>query len=369
MKVGIITRHAVANYGSILQAYATQKAVEKLGYESEIINYIRTDEQGFNISDTMLRRNQKWNKNFLTRVIYKVLQTPVYAGTYYKFRKFSKEFLMESNRVYASTQDLLEYPTADIYCTGSDQVWGKIGNVEYDENYFLQFAPSDKKCIAYAASFGKEKLSSELQSALPSLLEKYSCIGVREVSAVNLVQNAGYDAVQVLDPTLLLSALEWKQVTSDYIREKGYVLIYQLHNDKRLEKYAAQFAKKTNRKLIRISISMLYIFKSGKLAYMPTPSEFLKYFQNCDYVVTDSFHATVFSILFNKNFVDILPKGTGTRIVSLLQLFGLEDRIVSDYNDFAIADSDICYEKVNAILEEERTKSLRIFSTMLSSEV
>ena len=78
MKVKIITRHAVANYGSILQAYATQKAIEKLGHESEIINYVRYDEQGKNISDTMLKRNKKWNKNFLTRFIYKILQTPIY---------------------------------------------------------------------------------------------------------------------------------------------------------------------------------------------------------------------------------------------------------------------------------------------------
>lgn len=367
MKVKIITRHAVANYGSILQAFATQKAIEKLGYDSEIINYIRYDEQGKNISDTMLRRNKKWNRNFITRFIYKLLQTPVYNGSYKKFAKFRKGFLNESNVLYSCDEDLKELPDADVYCTGSDQVWGKIGNVDYDKNYFLDFVPEGKKCISYASSFGKSQISNELINNLNNLLKKYSHITVREDSAVELLKKMNMNSSQVLDPTLLLNRSEWEDVINNTLKSKDYVLIYQLHEDKKLEKYAQEFAKKVNKPLIRISISLLYKFKSGKLAYLPTPNEFLEYFKNCEYVITDSFHATVFSIIFNKKFVDILPLGTGTRIVSLLKLLGLEKRIVNDYNDFSLIGKDIEYNEINRRLEAERKKSINILNDIIKN--
>lgn len=366
MKVKLITRHAVANYGSVLQAYATQKAIEKLGHESEIINYVRYDEQGKNISNTMLRRNKKWNRNVVFRIVYKILQTPIYNGTYKAFEKFRKGFLKESEQLYSCDKDLEKLPKADVYCTGSDQVWGMIGNVDYDKNYFLKFV-SGKKCISYAASFGKNDLSEDLKKDLPALLEKYSSILVRENSAKELLKKFGIKSEQVLDPTLLLNKEDWEKITDNNIKDKGYVLTYQLHNDKKLEKYAKKFADKTGRKLIRISVSWLYMFKSGKLAYLPTPGQFLGYFKNCDYVITDSFHATVFSIIFNKPFVDVLPKGTGGRIVSLLEILGLEDRVVDDYQDFSIIEKTIDYAVVNKKLQQEQNRSLNLLKNSIEN--
>lgn len=366
MNVKIITRHAVANYGSVLQAYALQKAIEKIGHKAEIINYIRLDEQGKNIVDTMLKRNSKWNKNIFLRTIYKILQMPVYNKSYLKFEKFRKCLLNETERIYSNSEELKELPEADVYCTGSDQVWGKIGNVDFDENYFLDFVPKGKKCISYAASFGKSELSDELLDNLSKLLAKYSHITVRENSAKKILEDKKIFSEQVLDPTLLLSKDEWKEIINDEVKEKDYVLIYQLHRDKKLEKYAEEFARRTNKKLIRISISWLYVFKSGKLSYMPSINKFLEYFKNCEYVITDSFHATVFSIIFNKKFIDILPNKTGTRIVSILQLLGLENRIVKNYNDFSLINKEIDYYDVNIKLDNERNKSLKILENIIT---
>lgn len=159
MKVGIITRHAVANYGSILQAYATQKAIQNFGFESEIINYIRYDEQGDNIAKTMLKRNKFWNKNNITRLIYLKLQTSNYKKSYEKFLEFRKGFLNETEVLYSSNNELIKnIPNEDIYCTGSDQVWGRIGLSEFDRTYFLDFVPTNKKCISYASSFRKRAI-------------------------------------------------------------------------------------------------------------------------------------------------------------------------------------------------------------------
>ncbi len=365
MKVGIITRHAVANYGSVLQAYATQKAIEKTGHESEIINYIRKDEFDTNISRTMLYRNSHWNRNAFSRLVYMTLQTPVYTSTFRTFQQYTKRLLKQTSKVYSTSEEMKRELDYDVFCAGSDQIWGQIGCSDYDGCYFLDFAKDGKKCISYASSFGKENLSEELTQNLPGLLSEFDHISVREASAKELVKNAGYDSSHVLDPTLLLDYMEWDAVADKRELRKGYVLIYQLHENKDLEKYAKEFAERAGKPLVRISNSFLYHFKTGRLCYMPTPEMFLALIKSADYVITDSFHATVFSLIFERKFVDILPNNTGTRITSLLELLGLESRVVSDLNDYDLAKQEIDYKRVNRILHEERKKSLSILKNMI----
>lgn len=361
MKVDVITRHAVANYGSILQTYATQSIIESLGFDCNIINYVREDEKGKNIWKMLLKRSKKWNKNFITRSIYKAIQSPNYTYSYNKFLQFRKKLLKET-REYNSIKELREeIPEADVYCTGSDQVWGNIGNVPYDETYFLKFVPKYKKCIAYSASFGKEINDERMLSNLNYLLEDYKSILVRENTAVDIIKKTGIDNVkQVLDPTLLLDKEKLSNLTTNIKEKKEYVLVYQLHDNKKFEKYAKKFAKKAKLKLIRISPAINNIFKSGNTVFMPTPQEFLSYIKNARYIITDSFHGTVFSILFNKDFIDILPGKSATRIESMLSLTCLEDRILKDYNDFSFINKKIEFENVNDIIKEQRKRSINL---------
>ncbi|WP_408071428.1 polysaccharide pyruvyl transferase family protein [Butyrivibrio sp. JL13D10] len=365
MKVGVLTRHAVANYGSVLQAYATQKAIEKTGHESEIINYIRKDEFDINISKTMLFRNKAWNSNLLRRIVYIILQTPVYTSTFRTFRKYTKRLLKETRRVYFTSEEIQNNTNYDLYCVGSDQVWGQIGCSEYDPCYFLDFARDGEKCISYASSFGKDSISESLRKELPKLLIKFDNISVRESSAKELLAELGICSHHVLDPTLLLTKKEWNEIADDNQKYHGYVLIYQLHDNKLLEKYAKDFANYIGKRLIRISNSFLYYFKSGKLCYMPSPERFLSLIKNADYVITDSFHATVFSLIFERKFVDILPTNTGTRIISLLKMLKLEDRIVTDYDDFSKLENEVNYINAKKILSEERRNSLFILKEMI----
>ncbi len=364
MKVDIITRHSVPNYGSLLQSYATQKAIEKMGHESEIINYTKYEERYENLANTLIK-GKKWDRNIALRLIYKIVQTPNYARMYKKFAKYRKEFLKETKNEYGNIEELKEnIPDADVYCSGSDQIWGKIGTEEYDQSYFLEFAKG-RKCISYASSFGKTELNEELNKNLDRLLGKYTKILVREDSAKKILNDRNFDNVQqVLDPTLLLSKNEWTELankSNKKIPEK-YVLIYQLHDNKLFDKYAEKFAKSKKLKLLRISPSLYHITRSGKLIYLPTQYDFLKYFLNAEYILTDSFHATVFSIIFNKKFIDVLPANkTGTRIESILNLFGIENRILQKYDDMELIESSIDYEKVNIRLDEERSKSMNFF--------
>ena len=370
MNIDIITRHSVPNYGSLLQSYATQKAIEKIGHESEIIDYTRYEERYESLANTLVK-GKKWDKNILLRTIYIMIQKPNYTKMYKKFKSYRKNFLKETEKEYGSLEELENNkPIADVYCSGSDQIWGKIGTANYDGAYFLEFARNEK-CIAYASSFGKTKLNEQLEQKLDFLLKKYSTILVREKSAKEILQERNFENVeQVLDPTFLLTKKEWSELakkSKKKIKEK-YVLVYQLHDNKKFDEYAKKIAKEKKLKLFRISPSLYHIARSGKLVYLPDQYEFLNYFENAEYILTDSFHATVFSIIFNKKFIDILPlNNTGTRIESILQLLGIENRILKNYDDFNLIDGLIDYDKVNYKIEKEREKSYTLLKRAIEN--
>lgn len=365
MKVQVITRHAVTNYGSILQAIATQKIIEKCDCDCEIIDYQREDEHYNQIENTLLKQKAGWNKNPLKKMVYILMRKPssIVAGK--KFEKMQKEYLNLTSR-YNSAKELRENITeADFYMTGSDQVWGKLACGEYDTSYFLDFVKDDTKKIAFAASFGHAVKTEKEQKMFEYNLKKYSKIAVREDSAVKYLEDMGIAAQQVLDPTLLITADEWKQLIKKEINKK-YVLVYQIHNDKRVGKYAKAFAEKVGLPLIRISPFFHQIFREGKLHYLPDVSEFLSYINNAEYLITDSFHGTAFAINLNTDFIEILPNtNTGCRNQSILKLTGLAGRIVTDMDDFSFMNKKIDFKIVNAILDAERDKSMTILKDML----
>ena len=212
MKIDVITRHAVANYGSILQAYATQQTILKLGYDCEIINYIPIEEKGNNIASTLCKNSYFWNKNKITRLIYKLIQTPNYKLSYEIFCKYRKKILKETKEYNYLKELYCDMPIADVYCTGSDQVWGEMAiNKNEKKAYFLEFVPNNKKCISYASSMGKIKFDKKELSNIKEYLKKYSTLLVRENSAKCILNDLGFDNVeQVLDPTLLLNKNEWE---------------------------------------------------------------------------------------------------------------------------------------------------------------
>lgn len=240
MKVDFITRHAIPNYGSILQTYATQKVLNKLGCDSEVINYIRMDETANKTIVTNCNIKGNGIKSKIKRLGYIIIQGPNVKHMHKKFSKFRKTYLKQTEKEYNSVEELRNnLPNADVYCTGSDQVWAKIGSVNYDETYFLNFVPEGKRCISYAASLGKSKIDEELEKKLPELLKKYETILVRENTAEEIIKEKGFNNVkQVLDPTLLLNNEEWSSLAEKTkLDEKEYILVYQLHHNKQMEDY------------------------------------------------------------------------------------------------------------------------------------
>ena len=369
MKVSVITRHAINNYGSLLQAYATQLAIEKLGYEAEILDYVRKDEQYENMAQTQLTHNRRWNRNFLTRAVYLMWQKPEYVESGKKFEQMQRQYLKLSNRY--SDKDILKVnpPVADVYCTGSDQVWGPVGTEKYDPVYFWNFLPASRKKIAYAASFGRTEFDDTTVAVYKELLKSYDSVCVREKSAMEILHQLKITSgEQVLDPTLLITDKEWINILGDKrVEEHPYILLYTLGNTSYTDQFARSFAKKKKMPLIRVTAARHWRTRGSKNVLLPDLGEFVSYIRHASYMITNSFHGTALALNCGTQFVDILPGITQTRNVSILELVGLKNRIITDFSDFSVFDNPIDFGSVQKILESERKKSFAILLQMLKS--
>lgn len=366
MKIAVITRHAISNYGSLLQTYAIQNILEKMGYDCEIIDYIREDENYRNHEKTLLKQKSNWYNNPFKRFLYLALRQPesVFSGK--RFEEERKKYLKMTRRYTTFSELKKNVPEADIYMTGSDQVWGPTEDGTYDSAYCLAFTSDTAKCISYAASFGRTALTEQIKQYYRKYLHRYAHITVREDSAVKLVKELGLVSEQAVDPTLLLSAQEWRRLIKNTSKKKKYVLIYQLHNDSILGEYARKVAKAKGLPLIRISTTLHQIVRPGRFVWNSTIEDFISYIDQAECVITDSFHGTVFAINLNTQFVEVLPhNGTGTRNQSILKLTKLENRVLKNPEDVSLAFDSIDFTAVNKILEKERSRSISLLEKIL----
>ena len=262
-------------------------------------------------------------------------------------------------RVYKSFDELCANPPdADIYMTGSDQVWNS-GYCNLDKSFYLQFGDKDIKRIAYAASFGNEVLETSEEVVVKEYIKDYSAVSVREDSAVGIVNKMGMDATLVIDPTLQVSREVWINMSAKRLIKERYLVLMLLYNeDNDATKIAREIADKNGLKLVKISWEMKKPSKVDKLMTHRTPEDFISLFNNADFVVTNSFHGLAFSINLNKQFVVIRRNEYNSRIESLLRLVGLEDRMADIQNCITVASQNIDYTPVNNILNEERKKAL-----------
>ena len=369
MKVSVITRHAVANYGSLLQAIATQRAVEMLGHECEVVDYVRSDETVLRSERTLLESKPKWSSSFLRRIVYLALRVPesVLANTMFSAER--RKALRLSRR-YSSLDELRRNPpAADVYMTGSDQVWGPVMCGAYDPAYLLEYVPEGCRLVAYGSSFGKRVPSGDAEHMFCKGLSRYDAIAVREDTAVAQLGGWGIPAEQVLDPTLLLPGDVWRSAMSvdgGCKRRMPYALVYQIHSDPRVGAYAERAASHLGLPLIRVSAYAHQMSREGRLVFLPCASDFLRLIDDAEILVTDSFHGTAFAINMNTPFVEVLPNtGTASRNASILRLTGLEDRVLGSDNDLELAGRPINFAPVNAIVIKERERSMKVLRRLI----
>lgn len=360
MKVSFITMHAVYNYGSVLQAYATQEILKKFFDEVEVINYKREDVKPENLMNSLAKNS----------FIKKIIMFPTIKRWIKVFDSFRNKYLNLSENEYTYNEDFIKYPlVADAFCTGSDQVWNSKWNNGYILPLYLNFVPDNKIKFSFASSFGQSKLSENEVKETYKYIQKYDFISVREDSGLDILNNQYMykNAIHVLDPTLILDGIFWKEKTSIRKIKKKYILIYNLNRSKEFDSYAKKMAKKTGYKLVRFCTRYDQCFRCGKSMIIPEIFDFINLISNAEYVLTDSFHATAFSLNLNVHPICICPKKFGGRIDSILKLTHTECCKVTNYNDLEVLKSEINFDRVNQILDFERKKALNYLDLVVQS--
>lgn len=360
MKVDVITLHAVQNYGSVLQALATQEILKQHGCEVEIINYIREDVKYENLLKVRSNGN----------VIKKAVLYPSVKRWKKVFESFYHEHLNLSEHIYTTKDDFNRYPLhADVFCTGSDQVWNSKWNLGIVPELYLSFAPKNSFKFAFSASFGQNRLEDSEVKATQKYIDDYHFISVREKSAVKILeeQYGVKDAVHILDPTLTMNDSFWRHHAAKRKIAGDYILIYNLNRSREFDDYAKKLSKKTGLPLVRLCIRYDQFYRVGKSVLIPEIPEFISLIDNAKYVLTDSFHATAFSMNMGTEPICVYPKEFGGRLESFLNLVESQQRHVKNYDDLDVVNRNVDFTTVNRILEAERKKANEFLDAVLNS--
>lgn len=358
-KIGIITVHQSVNFGATLQAFASNYFLRSRGYDAQTVDY---RQPALEINSTVCGniraswRNDK-NRNPVHRLKLAISLTMSYPGKaarYKAFAKFRQKWLPMSKPCHnAEAIAALDY-THLVY--GSDQIWNSDITCGADPVFFGAI-PGAHKNIAYAASMGKACFSPEDEPRAAVWLIELDRCGVRELQMVPYIsQLTGKPAVQVLDPVFLPDAEVYRKIMAPPQEIKPYVLLYCVVANSDAVRMARELAAKHRLTLIEICSAKPHRSKHKVVANIG-PGEFLRYFADASYIVTNSFHGTAFSILFEKSFWAVDNKNRGSRILDLLKISGLSHRMVE--NEIPEDNEAIDYSLVNQNLETEREHSRR----------
>lgn len=358
--IGTLTFHRTTNYGAMFQTYALQKALLNLGIESRVIDY-RSE-----IFEKRYESNKL--KDLLNlRHTYRLLRNNSYIRDNRKsFWKFSDAHIRKSKRLYNESNIHTANEEFDFFITGSDQVWNP-NCMGWDENFFLKFA-NPEKISSYAASFGFSECERNVAEWIKPLLKRFRVISVREMSGVKICKEiVNKDAFLALDPTLLLDKCQWQNLADSIKFKKSYILLYLLSEDPEIFKIAESLSRQKGLPIIYINDRLLPHNGVHNKFYV-TPGEWLSYFLNASCVITNSFHGTIFSINFNKDFyVKLLPSSSkvNARLIDILALFNLQDRLLDNNH---IAEQKIDFEKVNEKLINLRAESLAYLQNIVNRD-
>ena len=368
-KISLITILDNTNFGTYLQAIALGVVLQKKGCCVELVHYVRS----FMSFKYLIKRRLKNTMNplkWIKRLCIGIRQEYLRKNNW----KFVKKHISLSKR-YNSLNELANTPPiADIYLTGSDQVWNSIHNQGLDEVFYWTCISEKKHKAAYASSIGMNDIPEIEKDRMFQYLSSYNLISVRENKGKEILSSLGLKNVEVtLDPTLLLTRGEWANLinTSCFKKVEPYLLVYSVETKKEaslINSIASSVAKQKKLKIYGI----YYGGRDCKMDccdknfYYSTPEMFVSLFLQADFVVVSSFHGTAFSINFNKQFFTVLPERFSSRIDSLLDKCGLMNHKISDIPT-AFLDSDIDYQVVNDIMKEERIKSLAFIDKILKS--
>ena len=363
-KIGILTFHNVMNYGAMLQAYALQSKLEDLGEDAEIIDY-----RNKNIENRYKIINPT-NIVTVMKSIIKFFMNPKIYTRNKSFHDFRNKYMKLSQKYTNEEYIKKEYTHYDFYITGSDQVWNGTITKGLSDIYTLNFPTSAKK-ISYAASVGSADLINQRQSEYKSKISGIDFISVREEDAKKELEKIIDKPIEVvLDPTLLINKEEWNNKLKELKKEnEKYILAYVVSPDEEYVKIVNDLSEQTGLRVIHFGFKNPGYAKVLKTAYTEGPLEFVNYIKNAEYVVATSFHATAFSVIFNKKFFIVPHRKTGARVINLLDKLEIKGRTFKTLNEFKSIDYnfDINWDSVNQKLEKERKKSINWLKNVINS--
>ena len=375
MRIGILTLPLNTNYGGILQAWALQTVLERMGHEVKVIH-----------KNPYLKEPSLWE--YLCRYYKKKVlgkQLFVKAEKWHNqvtpiLRKNIEMFIAKHIHSYTiDTLQQIEENDFDVIVVGSDQIWRKKYFIESwgndEANAFLEFAEKWKiKRIAYAASFGTDEweFSERYSSDISRLIKKFNAVSVREKSGVEICKKyLNVEALHLLDPTMLFNSKDYQELLkdSDLPSQSNSLFCYILDDSKEKQDIINRIAA-TKKLTPRQMFFPTEYADATQCKPFPPVEQFIQGIMNANFVITDSFHGSVFSIIFNKPFVAINNSSRGsTRLSSLLTMFGLEKKLIETSTMLTqdIINLSVDYKEVDELLDELRKSSFTFLETYLEN--
>lgn len=377
VKVATLTFHVAHNYGAMLQAYALEKAINRLGYDCCVLDY------RFPYID-------RWNgirtRKDLCKLHGYALGTMKYvsrcAKGYYKkanarearkkFNSFMHNEMKLSRKIYETADSLSEGQDYDVIVLGSDQIWNPdlTGGVA-KEFYGCFFDTKSTKVISYAASSGTDILDRRVETEIPEFLSRLDAIGVREEGLTDYIKTKhNLHAQTVIDPVFLLSKQEWNCLANkSRVRKKEpYLLIYAFQTSDYVYRIAKRIAEQRGLKLISICYEKKDDLSGVTQLTDCGPLDFVSYIKNADYICTTSFHGMAFSIIFEKNFYCVGHPLYAQRNKDLLNSLGLEARMLFEGQQADVF-TDIDYGQPRIKLASKIDNSVQFLKKTIHSAI
>lgn len=366
MKIALITIQNANNYGAILQVFAMQEVLKRYG-DVDVLNY-----ENRHISRSFDLIRFKFGFRGLLGAGKDVLRLFPRYRVINKFKEFINEKINLTSEL--DYDDLLNGKASnyDVYISGSDQIWNPLCVSEVkriDRAYFLDFAPIGADKISYASSMGSYEYTDSEIVVVEKLLSSFKSISVREKNSQEYLGDLlGRTVEHVLDPTLLLSKYEWMSVLG--MREgcdisDKYILLYTVPKIPLIKSVVEFLSKKLGLRVLAIDQGISAGAEVDSQIRDASPVEFVEYFLNAEFVITDSFHGTCFSLNFNKPFVCVSSSMHKNRIKSLLDMVGLSGRLIEKASDIDKLDINLDMVASSQALEFYREKSLSYIESSL----
>ncbi len=368
MKTGLVTFYHIHHYGALLQAAATERAVEMLGGQCEIIDYYVNQDNALFRKPTGL--------GSAAHDAHTALHYAALKNRYQRFEQFAQDHLRISGHRFGSRAELesAELPY-DVILAGSDQIWNPkiFPDGHFDPVFFGAF--SQRRKIAYAPSFGIPHIPDGMEAELREYLARFSHLSVRERQGQKIVEEvSGKEVPVVLDPTLLLTRDQWTAMAAPEAGQPagGYILCYCINQPGALAPYIQKLADETGLPVVQLCGIRQKVHPKARCVLDAGPAEFLDLFRNAAYVCTNSFHGTVFSVQFQKPFFTAvapaeLAAPESSRTFSILSRLGLTNRIIGKGDTAGLGDV-IDWAAVETRLTAARQSSLDYLKAALENQ-